>query len=54
MDAVLLRATKRPPFFRVLALTATPGGNAEVVQSVIDNLHVRVLQSNMSFARGSC
>jgi hypothetical protein len=31
----------RNPHFRVLALTATPGANAEAVQSVIDNLHVR-------------
>lgn len=31
------------PHFRVLALTATPGGKSEAVQSVIDNLHVSVI-----------
>lgn len=29
------------PHFRVLALTATPGNDAEKVQNVIDALHVR-------------
>ncbi|TFY72631.1 hypothetical protein EVG20_g381 [Dentipellis fragilis] len=28
------------PHFRVLALTATPGGNPEAVQSIIDSLHI--------------
>jgi ATP-dependent DNA helicase MPH1 len=28
------------PHFRVLALTATPGGNPEAVQSLIDGLHI--------------
>ena len=31
---------QKNPHFRVLALTATPGSNAEVVQTVIDNLHI--------------
>jgi ATP-dependent DNA helicase MPH1 len=31
---------RKNPHFRLLALTATPGSNSEVVQSVIDNLHV--------------
>lgn len=28
------------PHFRVLALTATPGNNAESVQSLVDGLHI--------------
>lgn len=28
------------PHFRVLALTATPGGNPEAVQTLIDGLHI--------------
>ncbi len=28
------------PHFRVLALTATPGSNAEAVQSIVDNMHI--------------
>jgi ATP-dependent DNA helicase MPH1 len=28
------------PHFRVLALTATPGGTPEAVQSIIDCLHI--------------
>ncbi|KAK0208528.1 hypothetical protein DFS33DRAFT_1459264 [Desarmillaria ectypa] len=28
------------PYFRLLALTATPGGNPEAVQSLIDGLHI--------------
>lgn len=28
------------PHFRVLALTATPGNNAEAVQTLIDGLHI--------------
>lgn len=31
---------QKNPHFRLLALTATPGSNAEVVQSVIDSLHI--------------
>lgn len=30
----------RNPHFRLLALTATPGANADAVQKVVDNLHV--------------
>jgi len=26
--------------FRILALTATPGGNPEAVQAIIDSLHI--------------
>lgn len=28
------------PHFRVLALTATPGNNAEAVQAIVDSLHI--------------
>jgi ATP-dependent DNA helicase MPH1 len=28
------------PHFRVLALTATPGGNPEAVQALVDALHI--------------
>ena len=28
------------PHFRVLALTATPGGNPEAVQTIVDSLHI--------------
>ena len=28
------------PYFRILALTATPGGNKEAVQTLIDGLHI--------------
>ena len=28
------------PHFRVLALTATPGGTPEAVQSIVDSLHI--------------
>jgi len=28
------------PYFRVLALTATPGGTPEAVQAIIDALHI--------------
>lgn len=28
------------PHFRVLALTATPGGKPEAVQAIIDSLHI--------------
>jgi len=28
------------PHFRILALTATPGGNPEAVQAIIDSLHI--------------
>lgn len=28
------------PHFRVLALTATPGGNPEAVQAIVDSLHI--------------
>ena len=28
------------PHFRVLALTATPGNNAEAVQEIVDSLHI--------------
>lgn len=31
---------QKNPHFRLLALTATPGGTPEVVQSVIDSLHI--------------
>lgn len=31
---------QKNPHFRLLALTATPGSTAEVVQSVIDSLHI--------------
>lgn len=30
----------RNPHFRLLALTATPGGNPEAVQTVVDSLHI--------------
>lgn len=32
------------PHFRVLALTATPGNNPEVVQQIINNLHLSVIE----------
>lgn len=32
------------PHFRVLALTATPGSNAERVQEVVDNLHIGLIE----------
>lgn len=32
------------PYFRILALTATPGSNAERVQEVIDNLHISLIE----------
>lgn len=32
--------TQRNPYFRVLALSATPGNNSEKVQEVVDNLHI--------------
>lgn len=32
------------PHFRILALTATPGSNAERVQEVIDNLHISLIE----------
>jgi ATP-dependent DNA helicase MPH1 len=28
------------PHFRVLALTATPGGTPEAVQAIVDSLHI--------------
>ena len=28
------------PHFRVLALTATPGGKPETVQEIVDSLHI--------------
>jgi len=28
------------PFFRILALTATPGSKPEAVQAIIDSLHI--------------
>lgn len=28
------------PHFRILALTATPGGNPDAVQTLVDNLHI--------------
>lgn len=36
--------TARNPFFRVLALTATPGNKPEQVQEVIDNLHINLIE----------
>jgi ATP-dependent DNA helicase MPH1 len=36
--------TQRNPFFRVLALTATPGNKPEKVQEVIDNLHINLIE----------
>ncbi|UZJ54810.1 hypothetical protein CBS101457_004130 [Exobasidium rhododendri] len=36
--------TRRNPFFRVLALTATPGNKPEKVQEVIDNLHINLIE----------
>lgn len=33
------------PHFRVLALSATPGGKPEVVQSVIDALHISRIEA---------
>ncbi|CAO1628583.1 unnamed protein product [Sympodiomycopsis kandeliae] len=32
------------PYFRILALTATPGSNPERVQEVIDNLHISLIE----------
>ncbi|PWN24095.1 P-loop containing nucleoside triphosphate hydrolase protein [Microstroma glucosiphilum] len=32
------------PYFRILALTATPGSTAERVQEVIDNLHISLIE----------
>lgn len=32
------------PYFRILALTATPGSNSERVQEVIDNLHISLIE----------
>lgn len=34
----------RNPFFRVLALTATPGSNSEKVQEVVDSLHINLIE----------
>lgn len=36
--------TARNPFFRVLALTATPGNKPDKVQEVIDNLHINLIE----------
>jgi ATP-dependent DNA helicase MPH1 len=30
----------RNPHFRVLALSATPGGTPEAVQAIVDSLHI--------------
>ncbi|CAO1626135.1 unnamed protein product [Parajaminaea phylloscopi] len=32
------------PYFRILALTATPGTNSQRVQEVIDNLHISLIE----------
>ncbi|TDL28562.1 P-loop containing nucleoside triphosphate hydrolase protein [Rickenella mellea] len=32
--------TRRNPYFRILALTATPGSKPEAVQAIIDSLHI--------------
>lgn len=32
------------PYFRILALTATPGSTSEKVQEVIDNLHISLIE----------
>ena len=37
---VIRYLTQRNPYFRVLALSATPGNKAEKVQEVVDNLHI--------------
>lgn len=37
---VVREITKYNPWFRVLALTATPGNNVEKIQQVIDKLHI--------------
>ncbi|PWN40696.1 P-loop containing nucleoside triphosphate hydrolase protein [Ceraceosorus guamensis] len=37
---VIRYLTQRNPYFRILALTATPGNKSEKVQEVVDNLHI--------------
>ena len=37
---VIARITAVSPYFRVLALTATPGNKVEKVQGVVDGLHI--------------
>lgn len=37
---VIARITAVSPYFRVLALTATPGNTVEKVQGVVDSLHI--------------
>lgn len=41
---VIRYLTARNPFFRILALTATPGSNTEKVQEVVDNLHINSIE----------
>lgn len=39
-NAVVRFMMQKNPHFRLLALTATPGKDAEVVQAVVDSLHI--------------
>lgn len=39
-NTVIARITAVSPYFRVLALTATPGNKVEKVQGVVDGLHI--------------
>jgi ATP-dependent DNA helicase MPH1 len=41
---VIRHMMQRNPFFRVLALTATPGSNSEKVQEVVDSLHINLIE----------
>lgn len=41
---VIRHLMPRNPFFRVLALTATPGSRPEQVQEVIDSLHINYIE----------
>lgn len=41
---VIRHLMPRNPFFRVLALTATPGSRPEQVQQVVDSLHINLIE----------
>ncbi|PWN49936.1 P-loop containing nucleoside triphosphate hydrolase protein [Violaceomyces palustris] len=43
-STVVAHIMQRNPYFRVLALSATPGSTSEKVQEVIDNLHISSIE----------